>query len=714
MEHSTISDDIPSGLLSLAIVLHILKVPVNLQQLKHEYCVLNKDLDDISLVKAARSACCKCRQVKVGTQDIRRIPTPFIAKSADGKYFVVGKVEDEKALIQVPGSPPAAIDLMQLFGMWTGDLFLIKEKAKIISEPSKFSISWFLNSIKKYKGVLVEVLVASLFIQTVGLMMPILFQVVMDKVLVHHSMSTLNVIAFALVGISIFEVLLNGFRNYLFSHTTSKVDVLLGAKLFHHLLRLPISYFTARAAGQIVARVRELETVRSFLTGQALTAVLDAVFSIIFIAVMFAYSPYLTWVVIASIPLYIAISVILTPAIRVRTEEKFQKGAASQSYLTETVVGIETLKSIAVEPIIKNRWELKLADYVASSFKVVVLTNIGSQLIALVSKLVTAALLWLGAQAVIDGDMTIGALIAFNMLSGQVSQPILRLSQLWQDFQQFKISLDRLGDLLNFPTEVENTSGKHPESDIKGQIKFQNVVFRYEPGKPEVLRNVNFEINAGQVIGIVGTSGSGKSTVTKLMQRLYIPELGKVTIDSLDISTLDPAWLRRQVGVVLQENILFDMSIRDNISLSDPAMSFARVVRAAKLAGAHDFIMQLPDGYDTHLKERGTGLSGGQKQRIAIARALAMDPKILILDEATSALDYESESEIQKNMKEICQGRTVIIIAHRLSSVRNADKIITMESGSIVEEGSHDELMENTSGRYYRLNIIQSSGGINV
>ncbi len=339
--------------------------------------------------------------------------------------------------------------------------------------------------------------------------------------------------------------------------------------------------------------------------------------------------------------------------------------------------------------------------------------SIGGLREVIVSKVVTALLLWQGALLVISGDLTVGQLIAFNMLSGQVAQPILRLSQLWQDFQQFKISLDRLGDVLNVPTEPIVSLNRPSLPDITGRIEFDNVVFRYAPNTPEVLRNISLTIEAGQTIGVVGTSGSGKSTLAKLIQRLYVPEQGKVLVDGTDLAVADPSWLRRQIGVVLQENVLFDVSVRDNIALSNPNLSMEKVINAAKLAGAHDFILELPEAYDTKLGERGNLLSGGQRQRVAIARALVNDPAILIFDEATSALDYESESIIQQNMSQITKGRTVIIIAHRLSAVRDADRIITIDRGQIIEDGSHDQLMRNPTGRYFKLYNMQSRTSVN-
>jgi len=417
---------------------------------------------------------------------------------------------------------------------------------------------------------------------------------------------------------------------------------------------------------------------------------------------MYLYSPVLTLIVALSIPIYAAISIFITPTLRERLDEKFRRGAENQAFLVESVTGIGTLKAMAVEPQMRDKWEKQFAGYTSTGFAVTKLANWGSHLIQLVSKLTTVFILYFGAKEVIAGDLTVGSLVAFNMLSGRVAGPILRLSQLWQDFQQVRISVDRLGDVLNSPAEPDHNPGRASLPPIRGLIEFDKVRFRYRPDAPEALRGVSLTVGAGEMLGIVGPSGSGKSTLTKLVQRLYVPEQGRVLVDGVDLALVDPAWLRRQIGVVLQENILFNRSVRENIALADPTMPMEAVIAAAELAGAHDFIAQMSHGYDTVIDERGNNLSGGQRQRMAIARALIGDPRILLLDEATSALDAESEEVIQNNLRQIAQGRTVIIVAHRLSAVRQCHRIVTVEGGEITEEGDHDALMAS-GGRYAQL-----------
>ncbi len=586
-------------------------------------------------------------------------------------------------------------------------MVLITKRALLPGASGKFDISWFIPAILKYKHLLRDVILASFFIQLFALVTPLFFQVMIDKVLVHKGLTTLDVLAFGLIVISVFDVLLNGLRNYLFTHTTNRVDVTLGAKLYHHLTQLPIAYFISRQVGNTVARVRELDTIRNFITSSALTLVIDLFFTVVFFAVMYFYSPTLTWIVLGSIPFYVALSVYITPILRRRLDEKFRRGAENQAFLTESIAGIETVKAMAVEPQMQRRWEENLAGYVAASFKANNLGNIAGQISQLINKVVTVLILWVGATLVMRNDLSIGQLIAFNMIAGRVSGPILKLVQLWQDFQQAGISIERLGDILNTPTEPGHNPNRTTLPRVQGRVTFDNVSFRYGPDQPDILRQLSLEVKPGEVVGIVGRSGSGKSTLTKLIQRLYLPESGRVLVDGIDLAQMEPAWLRRQVGVVLQENRLFNRSVKDNIALVDPSLPMERVVQAAKLAGAHDFIVELSEGYDTLVGEQGASLSGGQRQRIAIARALITNPRILIFDEATSALDYESERIIQENMRHICRGRTVFIIAHRLSTVRHADRILVVDKGRIVESGPHDQLLEQ-DGYYARLHSYQS------
>src|SRR5712691_13055342 len=660
------------------------------------------------MLRVAKELGLKARARKTEWSRLPNSPLPAIAALKDGGFLFLGKVGEDKALVQSPSSPrPALMTRAEFEAVWDGRLVMMTRRAGLLDLSRRFDIGWFLGAIHKYRHLLGEVLVASFFLQIFALVSPLFFQVVIDKVLVHRSMTTLDVLVIGLVAIGIFETILGILRTYLFSHTTNRVDVELGARLFRHLLALPIAYFQARRVGDSVARVRELENIRNFLTSSALTLVIDLLFTFVFLAVMFFYSPLLTWIVLGSFPFYVAISAGATPLFRRRLEEKFQRGAENQAFLVESVTGIETLKAMAVEPQMQRRWEEQLAGYVAASFRVLSLGNTASQAVQLINKLVIAAILYFGAKLVIEGSLTVGELVAFNMLAGRVSQPVLRLAQMWQDFHQARLSVARLGDILNSTPESAYNPARAALPAIRGDVAFEHVTFRYRIDAAEVLQDVSFQVPAGQIVGIVGASGSGKSTLAKMIQRLYIPESGRVFIDGVDLAMVDTAWLRRQVGVVLQDNVLFNRSVRDNIALADPAMPIERVIAASQLAGAHEFILEMPEAYDTIIGERGSSLSGGQRQRIAIARALVMDPRILIFDEATSALDYASERVMQANMQQIAHGRTVFIIAHRLSTVRHTHRILTIERGRIVEDGTHDELVR-TGGRYAMLHRLQA------
>ncbi len=682
-------------------------MPGDVEAIRHEFGEAEKPLGTQDVLRAARKFGLKSRSIKTTWDRLRKTSLPAIAQTHTGDFIILGQIAEDKILIQSPSSNgPQTLSRKEFENIWNEEVILITQRAPILGKGGKFDISWFIPVLLRYKRIFSEVIVASFFLQVFALVSPLFFMVIIDKVLVHRGLTTLDVLVFGLLVVSIFEVLLGLLRTYIFSHTTNRVDVELGAKLFDHLLKLPLSYFQARRTGESIARVRELENIRNFITGSSLTLVIDLFFTFVFFAVMYVFSPTLTWIVLSSIPFYVVLSILVTPVLRRRIEEKFQRGAVNQAFLVESISGVETLKAMAVEPQMQRRWEDQLAGYVGASFKTTHLSNISGQTAQLISKVTLALTLYFGALMVVGGDLTVGQLVGFNMLSQRVIGPILRLANLWQDFQQARISVDRLGDILNTPTEPRQNINRATMPQIKGFISFEDVIFRYKHDGPEVLRRVNLTVKAGEVIGIVGPSGSGKSTLTKLVQRLYLPESGRVLVDGTDLAMIDTSWLRRQIGVVLQENVLFNRTVRDNIALSDPGMTMERVVAAAKLAGAHDFILELPEGYDTEIGERGNTVSGGQRQRIAIARALVSNPRILIFDEATSALDYESEVAIQKNMRNICKGRTVMIIAHRLSAVRDADRIVTIESGEITEQGTHKELISR-GGRYAKLHALQ-------
>ena len=700
-----------TGLLCLTVIAQLFERKTNPQQLRHLSGNGSRPFNETDILRSAKILDLKAKAVQSSIGRLSKTPLPVIACAPEGRYFILAKYSPDKVLIHYPEKgKPEILSAQDFEKIWTGRIILFTSRQNIKNLWRRFDISWFVPAVLKYKKLFGEVLLSSLFLQIFALVSPLLFQVIIDKVLVHHSLSTLDVIFFTLICMTVFECILSTLRTYIFSHTTNRIDVELGAQLFKHLLALPLAYFGSRRVGDTVARVRELENIRNFLTGSALTLVIDTAFTIVFFIVMLLYAPFLTLIVALSIPFYIVLSLLASPVLHKRVEEKFKHGAENQAFLVESVSAIETLKALAVEPQSVRRWEEQLAAYVASSFRVSNLANICHNAISFIQKTTSALTLFFGAKLVIEGKMTVGQLVAFNMLAGHVAAPILRLAQLWQDFQQVRISIDRLGDVLNTPAEPAVNSGQAPSLSLKGDVKFTNVSFRYALDKPQVLSDISLHVMPGESIGIVGSSGSGKSTLTKLIQRLYLPETGRITIDDIDISTADPSWLRRQIGVVLQENTLLNRSVRDNIALADPVQPIDRIIEVAKMAGAHDFIAEMPEGYDKIIGERGASLSGGQRQRIAIARALLVNPRILIFDEATSALDYESESLIKKNMAAIGKNRTVFIIAHRLSTVRTCDRIVVIEKGRIIEQGSHTDLLTRPDSRYGYLWKCQMNG----
>jgi len=682
---------------------------VDSEQLRHTLALGTEGMGMMQLLRAARELGLKAKEAQVSFDRLKRLPMPAIAAFEGGRFIVLARTDTERVLTFDPvEGKPKLLPKDDFIAQWEKKIILLTYRKSTAPSEKPFGISWFIPSIWKYRKPFSEVLTASLILQIFGLVTPVFTQVIIDKVLVHRGITTLNVLAIGLITVILFEGLLSILRTYLFTHTSHRIDISLGTKLFKHLFSLPLKYFEVRRVGDTVARVRELENIRHFLTGAPLTTILDVMFIGVYLVVMFIYSTTLSFVVLGAIPVFALLSLIITPMLRHRLDERFNRGAESQAFLVEMVTGAQTIKAMAVEPEVQKRWESLLANYVKASFRTAKLSGVAGSIGQLIERGSTLAILWLGAHLVMRGDLTVGQLIAFQMLSGRVSGPVLRLVQLWQDFQQTGLSIRRLGDIFHATPEPSLNVTKTRFPAIQGHIRLEGVRFRYRLDGPEIIRNINLDIKPGMILGIVGRSGSGKSTLAKLIQRLYLPESGRILIDGIDLSLADPAWLRRQIGVVLQESFLFNGSVRDNIAFHYSQASMEEVIRVANLAGAHEFVLELPEGYDTIVGERGTALSGGQRQRIAIARALLINPRILIFDEATSSLDSESEAIIQRNLRQICRGRTVILIAHRLSTLRIAEGIIVLERGEIVESGTHDELMER-KGLYHHLQLQQTT-----
>jgi subfamily B ATP-binding cassette protein HlyB/CyaB len=699
---------IDTGLLCLVMVAGYHGLAVDPEQLRHTLALGSEGMGIMDILRAAKELGLKAKEAQVSYDRLNRLPMPALALMEDRKFNVLAKIDGDRVLVFDPlDGRPRLISKDEFLQRWQKRIILITYRKSVAPSEKPFGLSWFVPEIWKYRKPLYEVLTASLILQIIGLVTPVFTQVIIDKVLVHKGVTTLDVLAIGLITVVLFEALLNILRTYLFTHTTNRIDISLGTKLFRHLFSLPLKYFEVRRVGDTVARVRELENIRHFLTGAPLTSILDVMFIGVYLVVMFIYSTTLTFVVLGAMPLFALLSLIITPMLRHRLDERFNRGAEAQAFLVEMVTGAQTVKAMAVEPEVQKKWENLLANYVRASYKTSKLSGVAGSVGQLIDRGSTLAILWLGAHLVMRGDLTVGQLIAFQMLSGRVSGPVLRLVQLWQDFQQAGLSIRRLGDIFHSAPEPSLNVTKTRFPAIRGDVRLEGVRFRYRLDGPEIIRSINLDIKVGMILGIVGRSGSGKSTLAKLIQRLYLPESGRILIDGIDLALADPAWLRRQIGVVLQESFLFNGSVRDNIAFHYPQASMEEIIRVANLAGAHEFILELPEGYDTIVGERGTALSGGQRQRIAIARALLTNPRILIFDEATSSLDSESEAIIQRNLRQICRGRTVILIAHRLSTLRIAERIIVLEKGEIVELGTHDELM-GRKGLYHHLQLQQN------
>ena len=709
---STDSAEFNGGFHVLAAIAKSMGYHVSAQQLMHQVGVGRRNPTTKDLLRAAKLIGVRARLVsQPSEQKFRGLPTPAMIKLKDGNWQVYkGLITGDLFRVLDPlerGRPNLDMTFDKLYGQFGGEAILIGKNFGHVADDVRFSISWFLPLVKRHKLPIMEMMTISFFINVLALGYPLSIQLFIDKVLEHKSFSTLIIVVSGLVLLAIFSSILIYMRQYLLQHTANRIDVELGSKLYSHLLHVPISYFETRAAGVIVTRVRELQSIRAFLTGQAVLSIIDLLFITIYLFVLVVYSPILTCIVLASIPFYILIGLSIRPMLRRVTKAKFRAFSRAQQLMVESIVGIQTVKALAVEPLFERRWEDRIAAYAQTSFEAALLSVKATTIVSLVTKLTSATILFVGFINVISGSMTIGGLIAFNIISRLIAKPIMRISTLYQSFQQVQVSIEHVADIFDVEVEpVDRATATKPE--LEGQITFKDVSFRYRPELPPVIKNISFEIAPGEVIGIVGTSGAGKSTLTKLLQRFHTPTSGAILIDGVDIAQVDPAWLRSQLGVVLQDNFLFNQTVRENIAIGRPDMPRGQVIRVAALAGADEFISQLPQGYDTLIEERGANLSGGQRQRLAIARALATDPRILVFDEATSALDYESERIIQGNMNRIVQDRTVIIISHRLVAVRNCDRIIGMAKGEIVEVGTHEQLLRRRGGLYAHLWSLQS------
>lgn len=646
---------------------------------------------------------------KVPAASATRLITPCLVPWKEG--FAIATASNAAGLrLASPAEGWVQLSPAQIAESYPEGLELLLLERSIDTPDQTFGPGWFWPALKRYRGMLLQVLLASFVVQLFSLANPLLIQVIIDKVISQRSLDTLQILGMALVVVTLMEGVIGSLRTFLFTDTTNRIDLRLGAEVIDHLLRLPLGYFDKRPVGELGTRIAELEKIRNFLTGQALITLLDAAFSVIYIIVMAIYSWLLTLIALAVLPIQVALTLLGAPLFRRQYRQAAEENARTQSHLVEVLTGIQTVKAQNVEMVSRWKWQELYAKYISRTFEKTITGTFLNETSSVLQKLSQLLVLWVGATMVLKGELTLGQLIAFRIISGYVTQPLLRLSSIWQNIQELRVSFERLADVVDTPEESSEADRGHiPLPPVKGDVVFENISFRFNPGGPEVLTNVSLHVPPGTFIGIVGQSGSGKSTLMKLLPRLYSPTKGRILVDGYDIDKVELYSLRRQIGIVPQDPLLFSGSISENIALTNPEAPSDAIVEAARIAGAHDFIMELSAGYSTPLGERGASLSGGQRQRIAIARTLLSQPQLLVMDEATSALDYDTERQVCDNLREAMSQSTVFFITHRLTTIRRADLIVMMHQGAIVETGTHEELMA-LRGRYFALYRQQEAG----
>ena len=698
---------IDTGLMCLAQAAQLLEISTDYGQLERVYGADGSFTSELNIVRAAKAHGLRAGLRDLTAAELPQLPLPTIIKLNNGEFCLLYKRDDKYHLFDPLLNTYVQVDMSAIVARMADQCIVLAKGAPAAAiKDESFAMRRMLPAIWKHKRQFYRVLAYTLLVQALGLVSPLFSKEIIDNVLVHHSVSTLNVLLSGMMFTAIFIVIFEMLRVYVFAHAATRIDTLLSADVFNHVLRLPMSTLTRWQSGDVVSRMGELSNIRQFITGTSVTLLLDFVFALIYLAILVVYSWQLTLITLFTVVLYIIINLVIAPIFKRILREQFQKNADNISYMIEALGGIQTVQATAIEDRLIEKRDDLLAGYVKASFYSSTLQVFCQALGTFIYQLFTIGVLVVGALLIMNDKMSVGTLVAVQMLAGQVMQPLLRIVSVWQSFQQTRVSFERVSDIVDSEAEPSFNPNRATLPAISGHIKFDKVVFSYKNDGSEILKGLDLEILPGQKVGIVGRSGSGKSTLVKLLQRLYIPSSGRVLIDGVDLAQVDTGWLRRQIGVVLQENVLFIGSIAENIALGDGKATRQQVVETAMLSGAHEFIAELPDHYDTPLGENGTGLSGGQKQRIAIARALLANPKIIIFDEATSALDYESEQVIMDNLDTITSGRTAVFVAHRLSTIRNCDKIIVMERGRIVEHGQWDELLA-ARGAFYAMHAAQ-------
>jgi ATP-binding cassette, subfamily B, bacterial HlyB/CyaB len=673
------------------------------ERLMHDYAVTDKPVTNRQLLRMAKDAGLRARQATLSWTSLVQMGEayPVLAQLDNGNWVIIasataggiGAQQMIRVLDPLAHRPEELLLTEEQFAKcWHGTVILAKRNFRLSDADQPFGFRWFVPELVRQRSLFVDVAIAAFVLYALGLAMPIFFQLVIDKVLVHETYATLTVLTIGIGVALIFDAAFGFLRRYLLLYATNKIDIRVATRTFGHLLNLPITLFEHASAGVLVKHMQQTGRIREFLTGRLFLTLLDGLSLLVFLPVLMLYSVKLTLVVLGFAALVGLVVMALVGPFQRRLQALYQAEGERQALLVETVHGMPTVKSLALEPRQRSVWDERSAESISVRFKVEKISAVAQSLTGLLEKLMSVAIIGLGALDVFSGTLTIGALVAFNMLAGRVSGPLVQIVTMIHEYQEVALSVRMLGEVMNQrPEQYGRGRGLRP--DLQGRIEFDNVSFRYSADGAPALDDVSFAIAAGSVFGIVGKSGSGKTTVTRLIQGLYQTQQGLVRMDGFDSREIDLVHLRKSIGVVLQDSFLFRGTVRENISAAKPDATMEEIAAAARMAGAEEFIERLPRGFETKLEENASNLSGGQKQRLAIARALITNPRLLILDEATSALDPDSEAIIRQNLRQIAEGRTVIIVSHRLSTLADADAILVIERGKIADLGRHDQLL---------------------